>query len=109
MSKGKYTSGKRTSRKRGQNKPSLPFLVSLGGLLLLLWGAYSLWDSRQLSADKVPIEVTGSPSLKVDRELIDLGDVPLNKTVSVTFHLTNVGDKTLRFSQPPYVEVLEGC
>jgi phospholipid/cholesterol/gamma-HCH transport system substrate-binding protein len=29
--------------------------------------------------------------------------------VEVSFQLTNVGDQALRFSEAPYVEVVEGC
>jgi hypothetical protein len=47
--------------------------------------------------------------LKVDKEKVDLGDVKLGQTVMVSFQLTNLGDKTLKFTKAPYVEVLEGC
>jgi len=33
----------------------------------------------------------------------------LGKTVEVSFLLTNVGDKTLQFTQAPTIEVKEGC
>jgi hypothetical protein len=29
--------------------------------------------------------------------------------VQVEYQLTNVGDKPLRFTQDPYIEVVEGC
>ena len=45
----------------------------------------------------------------MNQEKVDLGNVKLGQTVEVKFTLTNVGDKTLRFSKTPYVEVLEGC
>ena len=53
--------------------------------------------------------MNGAPSLKVDQDKVDLGDVPLGKTVTVSFQLSNVGDQPLRFNQAPYVEVVEGC
>jgi hypothetical protein len=56
-----------------------------------------------------PVQVTGAPSLKVDREKVDLGDVRLGQTVSVAFEVTNVGDRPLRFTAEPYIEVVEGC
>jgi hypothetical protein len=58
---------------------------------------------------KAKLEVTGSPSLKVDQEKVDLGNVKLGRTVEVSFQLTNVGDQTLRFKEPPTIEVKEGC
>jgi len=109
MSKGSYTSTKRKARKRRRSNPLFPLLAILGGIALLLWGGYTLWDSSQSNSVEVPIEVKGSPSLKVDKEQVDLGNIKLNRTVSVTFQLSNVGDKTLRFSEQPYIEVLEGC
>jgi hypothetical protein len=45
----------------------------------------------------------------VDREQVDLGNVQLGQTAEVSFRVTNVGDQPLRFSEVPYIEVLEGC
>ena len=55
------------------------------------------------------IEVYGAPSMKVDRGLVDLGDVRLGQAVQVSFRLTNVGDQPLRFLEQPYIEIVEGC
>jgi hypothetical protein len=54
-------------------------------------------------------EVKGAPAVKVDKEKVDLGNVKLGQTVSVSFDVTNVGDQPLRFKEKPYVEVVEGC
>jgi hypothetical protein len=53
--------------------------------------------------------VKGTPAMRVDKELVDLGNLELDKTVQVTFNITNVGDQTLRFIEQPYIEVVEGC
>jgi hypothetical protein len=47
--------------------------------------------------------------LKADKEKVDLGQVKLGQNVKVAFVLTNVGDKPLRFTEAPYIEVKEGC
>ncbi len=57
----------------------------------------------------VRVEVKGRPSLKVDREKVDFGDVKLDKTVTATFTLSNVGDQALRFTRQPFIEVAAGC
>ncbi len=90
-----------------KKKPRWPFFVLLAGGLLLIVGA--VFAFRKPSGPTAGIEVIGSPSLKVNQEKVDLGNVKLGQTVDVKFTLTNVGDKTLRFSKTPYVEVLEGC
>jgi hypothetical protein len=92
-------------RKKG-NAKWMPILIALGGILLVAAAFLAL---REKPAPKVPVEVKGSPSLKVDQEEIDLGDVKLDQTVEVSFQLTNVGDKLLRFSEQPYIEVAAGC
>lgn len=109
MSKQKFPSRKRLVRNDLRKNPLVPLLVILGGIVLLLGGAYAIWEARQVSTDGVPVEVSGAPSLKVDREIVDLGDVPMNKMVEVTFRISNVGYETLRFTGQPYIEVLEGC
>jgi len=81
-------------------------LLLAGGLLLVIGAILAFNKSPQPT---VPIEVNGAPSLKVDQEKVDLGNVKLGQTVQVKFTLTNVGDQNLRFSKTPYVEVVEGC
>jgi cell division septal protein FtsQ len=81
-------------------------LLFAGGVLLVIGAVYAL---NKPSQPKAAIEVSGTPSLKVDQEKVDLGKVKLGQTVEVKFKIMNVGDQTLRFSKTPYVEVLEGC
>jgi cell division septal protein FtsQ len=81
-------------------------LLFAGGVLLVIGAVYAL---NKPSQPKAAIEVSGTPSLKVDQEKVDLGKVKLGQTVEVKFKIMNVGDQTLRFSKAPYVEVLEGC
>ena len=99
-------SKKYAKRKRNQSPKWLPFLVAAGGLLLIILACLCV---RSKTGPWSPVEVKGSPSLKVDKNKIDLGDVKLGQTVQVSFQLTNVGDKTLRLAGQPYVEVVEGC
>jgi HYDIN/CFA65/VesB-like, Ig-like domain len=90
-----------------KKKQPWPIILLVAGGLLLIIVAVSAFN--QPSQPKAAVEISGSASLKVDQEKVDLGDVKLGKTVAVTFQLTNVGDKTLKFSEAPYIEVLEGC
>jgi hypothetical protein len=90
-----------------KKKPVWPMVLLFAGGLLLVIGAVSVLNKP--SQPKAAVEVSGAPSLKVDQEKVDLGDVTLGRTVEVTFKLMNVGDQTLRFSKAPYIEVLKGC
>jgi hypothetical protein len=103
MSQHKQKNNLRHHRK----KQPWPVLLLFGGALLLVIGA--VFAFRKPPEPKATIEVSGSPSLKVDKEKVDLGNVKLGQTVEVSFQLINVGDQTLRFSKAPYIEVLEGC
>jgi hypothetical protein len=85
----------------------LPLALIAGGALLLAVVAWMAWP--RAAAPRAPIEVNGAPKLKVSSDRVDLGDVPLGKTVGASFTLTNVGDQPLRFGAAPYVETLEGC
>ncbi len=97
----------RYSKKRHrQSKRWLPILLALGGVLLVGMAFLALRDK---STPDAAIEVTGAPSLKVDREVVDLGDMKFNQLAQVSFQITNVGDQTLRFAKDPYIEVVEGC
>lgn len=109
MSKSRNRSARRQKTNRPGNRLPLPLLLVAGGILLIGGALFALWKSGQPTAPKIPIEISGAPGLKVDQERVDLGDVPMNKMVTVSFQLANTGDQPLRFSKPPYVEVVEGC
>jgi cell division septal protein FtsQ len=98
---------KRLAEKQKRTRTAWLFLIFGGvvliGLVLILFRGKS--DANSLAT----IEVQGTPSLKVDQEKVDLGDRKLGSTVKVSFLLTNVGDQPLRFTEQPYVEVVEGC
>ncbi len=104
MARYKRPDPKRRSRQSKKNK--LPLFLALGGVVLLIVAAFSLF--RKPSTPYVA-EVNGNPSLQVDKEKVDLGDVKLGNTVQVSFELKNVGDRPLVFSKTPFVEVKEGC
>ena len=93
--------------KNRSKKMPWPIILLFGGGVLLLIGAFFVFNkpSESGGADAGAV----SPGLKVDKEKVDLGDVKLGQTVMVSFQLTNLGDKTLKFTKAPYVEVLEGC
>lgn len=86
-----------------------PLWLAGGGALLLALAGLAVWLGFGARATPAEIQVKGAPRLSVDREKVDLGDVRLGQTVEVTFEIANVGDQPLRFTQQPYIEVVEGC
>jgi len=89
------------SKKHKRQKKSFPWLLlALGGVLIvasiILFGAQGGDDG-------------GRPSIAVDQQRIDYGDVKFGVNKSFAIKITNTGDGTLRFKEEPYIEVLEGC
>lgn len=96
-------------RKRKKRQRNTLMMVIAGGLLLITAGIFIARDASANRPDPSLVEVSGQPSLKVDQELIDYGDVKRETNLTFALQLTNVGDETLKISEAPYVEVLEGC
>ncbi|MBC8505565.1 MAG: hypothetical protein H8D34_11940 [Chloroflexi bacterium] len=98
-------------RERHRKKRQRNTLIALlaGGLLLIVMGVMIGKDAWENRPDSSLIEVSGQPSLRVDQELIDYGDVKLNTNLTFDLVLTNVGDQALEIGETPYVEVKEGC
>ena len=97
---------KKYAKPKRQKSP-WPFILLVSGGVLLILGVVLAFNRP--AQPKAVIEVRGLPNLRVDKEKVDLGNVKLNKVVEVSFQITNVGDQTLRFSNEPYIEILEGC
>ncbi len=107
MSNKKFESRRHLARRRRRAQRTWLFLT-LGGVFLIV-AAFLILRGGQDSQPLAAIDVNGAPSLIADQEQVDLGDVKLGQTVQVSFQLTNVGDQPLRFSEQPYIEVVEGC
>lgn len=103
MSKKNRRTGRRT---RGKQRS---WIVLLAGGVVLFGLAFLFLRGKTDAQPPITIEVHGAPSLKADRQQIDLGDIKLGQFVQASFRLTNVGDQPLRFSEAPYIEVVSGC
>jgi len=89
---------KRYKKQRRREFP-LPLLV-FGGILLIV---AAVLYARQGGGGG------GTASISVDQQRIDYGDVKFNTPKSFALKVTNTGDGTLRFTEEPYIQVLEGC
>jgi hypothetical protein len=83
-------------QKQRNNFPWL--LLALGSVLLVIAGLF--FANR---------DDNGTPSIAVDQQKIDYGDVKLGVNKSFAIRVTNTGDGALRFREEPYIEILEGC
>jgi len=86
----------------------MPMLVIAGGILLVATAYFAIRSSNQPQSDFIP-QVTGAPAISVQPEQIDMGDVALGTTVQADFVIHNLGDKPLKFTEAPYIEIVEGC
>lgn len=89
------------SRKHKKQSKPFPWLIAAIGGVLLIAAAFIL--ARQGG------DGGGTPSIAVDQQQIDYGDVKFNTPESFAIRVTNTGDGALRFKEAPYIEVLEGC
>ena len=88
-------------RKKQKQRKSFPWpLIVLGGILLIV--AAFFFTNQDGNGG-------GTPSIAVDQQKIDYGDVKFNVEKTFAIKVTNTGDSTLRFKEEPYIEVLEGC
>ena len=95
-------------RSKSKSKKYLfPLWVYLTGLVLVLVSIWAMTINNQQT--KADIVVKGEPRLKIEKTVIDRGNVKLGTPVRDDIRVTNIGDQPLRFTEAPYVEVLEGC
>ena len=91
---------KKNKRQKQRKTFSWP-LVVFGGILLIV---AAFFFANQDGGDD-----GGTPSIAVDQQKIDYGDVKFNVEKTFAIKVTNTGDGTLRFKEEPYIEILEGC
>jgi len=94
---------KNSKRRRPQKKSINPVVWFVGGGILLIAAALFLASGGGGDSGG------GTPTLAVDQQVIDYGDVKLNTNLTFEIKVTNTGDGTLRFKEEPYIQVLEGC
>lgn len=87
-------------RRRKQRK-DFPWLFSVLGGGLLILAAILFARNDELGG--------GTAAIAVEPAGIDYGFVKFGESRQFAIQVTNTGDGTLRFMEPPYVEVLEGC
>ena len=86
--------------KRQKQKQKFPWLfLALGGVFVAL--AVCLFAQGG--------DGGGTPSIAVDQQKINYGDVKFGVNKTFAIKVTNTGDGTLRFKEDPYIEVVEGC
>ena len=100
---------KKLRKKRQQRKKRQKTIWMISAGVLLIASAVFVFVQNASRINPELIEVQGRPVVKVDQELIDYGYKKWNTNLAFEIKVTNVGDQTLRFSEKPYVEVLEGC
>lgn len=76
----------------------------MGVLAVIVLGAGTFW---WLSAG--PDASGGTPRLVVDREVVELGDLPFEAPARVVFTLTNTGNGPLKIAEVPRVKAVQGC
>jgi len=90
------------NKKYRKQRRTFPWpLVAIGGVLLIIAAFFF--------ANQGGGGGGGTPTITVDQQKIDYGDVKFNVNKTFAIKVTNTGDGTLRFKEEPYIEVLEGC
>lgn len=94
-------SKKQNRQKHGNQKRNFPWMLFVIGGALIVVAAFLF--ARQGN------DGGGTPSITVDQQQIDYGDVKFGVEKTFAIKVTNTGDGTLRFKEDPYIQILEGC
>ncbi len=82
-------------------------LLAFGAVLLVV--AVVLFATSRNGTAASMTTATGSPKIAVEPSKIDYGYVKFGNDETFKIKVTNTGTGALRFTDTPYIEVLEGC
>lgn len=85
---------------RQKQRKTFPWALLFGGIFLIVAAFFFINQGS---------DGGGTPSIAVDQQKIDYGDVKFGVNKTFAIKVTNTGDGTLRFKEDPYIEVVEGC
>lgn len=116
MSKTSERRRRQQERIEEERKSGRHFMVAALGLVAVAVLAIAVSTTK---GEKPPTERPSEPAVErsgeaavlgveVDAQLVALGHVPLNTTVTPTWTLTNRSDQEVTFGKP-HAEVVEGC
>ncbi len=93
----------------------ISFCIAVFAVAILLFGyvdSQRVVRTKRAASDEAgisPYAAAGHPRIEVEEESFDFGRVPLNKVVSHTFLIKNVGDAPLILMEKPSVRAVQGC
>ena len=90
------------SKRNKKQRKSFPWVFLVLGGVLMIVAIFLLTNQGGGSGG-------GTPAIAVDQQRIDYGYVQFGNNKTFTIKVTNNGDGALRFTEKPYIEVLEGC
>ncbi len=99
----------RTARKRPIKKNQLPIGLILAGMGVIAVAAIAGIILNQNEGMAGAALSGGAPSISVNQDFFDYGDVRLGEWIHTTVLVENTGSRNLVFSEPPFVELKEGC
>ncbi|MEW6402315.1 MAG: hypothetical protein AB1649_10980 [Chloroflexota bacterium] len=91
---------KKNRKYRNQNKAFPWPLIAVGSVIVLI-AAFLLINQNS--------DRGGTPSIAVDQQQIQFGDVKFDTPKTFAIKVTNTGVGVLRFQDAPYIQVVEGC
>ena len=95
------------STKHRRQQRNFPWPILMFGGILMIAAAFLL--AGKAGGGNGGSGGNGSPQIAADPSKIDYGYVKFGNDETFKIKVTNTGKGVLRFSEKPYIDVLEGC
>ena len=96
---------KKHRRQKRNGATAKAVIASLVGLVLVV-AAFFMLRSNNRGGGEVS---GGTPAISVDPKVIDFGNLKDYTVKTISIRVTNTGTGMLRFTDQPYIQVVEGC